>query len=196
MSRIVNPPTVVVQSDAELLAKATAARLVTRLVDAQAMRGTASLVLTGGGIGIAVLEQLALAPARDAIDWSRVDIWWGDERFLPSGDPDRNETQARRALLDHGPVPAERVDPMGASDRVDDSPEAAARRYADELREAAERAHFEERGWVESAWGLSENNRRAKFYDLTAAGRRQLTLKANDFATYAGAVFKILGAGK
>ena len=73
MSRIVNPPTVVVQSDAELLAKATAARLVTRLVDAQAMRGTASLVLTGGGIGIAVLEQLALAPARDAIDWSRVD---------------------------------------------------------------------------------------------------------------------------
>jgi transcriptional regulator len=55
---------------------------------------------------------------------------------------------------------------------------------------------LEERGWVESAWGLSENNRRAKFYDLTAAGRRQLTLKANDFATYAGAVFKILGAGK
>jgi 6-phosphogluconolactonase len=138
VSRIVNPPTVVVQSDAELLAKATAARLVTRLVDAQAMRGTASLVLTGGGIGIAVLEQLALAPARDAIDWSRVDIWWGDERFLPSGDPDRNETQARRALLDHVPVPAERVHPMGASDRVDDSPEAAARRYADELREAAE----------------------------------------------------------
>lgn len=119
--------------------RATAARLVTRLVDAQALRGTASLVLTGGGIGIAVLEQLALAPARDAIDWSRVDIWWGDERFLPSGDPDRNETRARRVLLDHVPIPEEHVHPMGASDGVDgDSPEAAARRYADELREAAE----------------------------------------------------------
>src|SRR4051812_40877508 len=33
---------------------------------------------------------------------------------------------------------------------------------------------LEERGWVESDWGLSENNRRAKFYQLTAAGRRQL----------------------
>lgn len=139
MSRIVNPPTVVVQSDAELLAKATAARLVTRLVDAQALRGSASLVLTGGGIGTAVLEQLALAPARDAIDWSRVDVWWGDERFLPSGDADRNETQARRALLDHVPVPAERVHPMAASDGADgDDPEAGARRYAEELREAAE----------------------------------------------------------
>ena len=95
MSRIVNPPTVVVQSDAELLAKATAARLVTRLVDAQAMRGTASLVLTGGGIGIAVLERLALAPARDAIDWSRVDIWWG--RAVPSS-ATRTATRPRHAV--------------------------------------------------------------------------------------------------
>src|SRR5690606_28174861 len=132
VSRIGNPPTGVVQSDAELLAKATAARLVTRLVDAQALRGSASLVLTGGGIGTAVLEQLALAPARDAIDWARVDVWWGDERFLPSGDADRNETQARRALLDHVPVPAERVHPMAASDGADgDDPEAGARRYAE-----------------------------------------------------------------
>ncbi|UOE22014.1 6-phosphogluconolactonase [Thermobifida halotolerans] len=136
---MVNPPTVVVQPDADLLAKATAARIVTRLVDAQALRGTASVVLTGGGIGIAVLERLAQAPARDAVDWSRVDVWWGDERFLPSGDPERNETQARRALLDHVPVPAERVRPMAASDGVDgDDPEAGARRYADALREAAE----------------------------------------------------------
>ncbi len=139
MSRIVTPPTVVVQPDADLLAKAAAARLVTRLVDAQALRGTASVVLTGGGIGIAVLEQLALSPARDAVDWSRVDVWWGDERFLPSGHADRNETQARRALLDHVPVSAERVHPMAASDGADgDDPEAGARRYADELREAAE----------------------------------------------------------
>ena len=37
---------------------------------------------------------------RDAVDWRRVDVWWGDERFLPAGDPERNETQAREALLD------------------------------------------------------------------------------------------------
>src|SRR5439155_14776570 len=109
-------PQVVVYPNAELLAAATAARLVTRLVDAQAARGSASLVLTGGGTGIAVLEQLRATPARDAIDWSRVDLYWGDERFLPSGHPERNETQARAALLDHVPVAAERVHAMAPSD--------------------------------------------------------------------------------
>jgi len=53
---------------------------------------------------------------------------------------------------------------------------------------------LEERGLVESQWGLSENNRRAKYYELTAAGRRQLRSKAAEFATYAQAVFKILQA--
>ena len=51
---------------------------------------------------------------------------------------------------------------------------------------------LEERGWVESQWGLSENNRKAKYYELTAAGRRQLKAKAGEFTTYAHAVFKIL----
>jgi PadR family transcriptional regulator PadR len=51
---------------------------------------------------------------------------------------------------------------------------------------------LEERGWVASQWGLSENNRRAKYYELTSAGRRQLTQKAADFTAYAKAVFKIL----
>ena len=79
-----------------LLAQAVAARIITVVVDAQAARGEASIVLTGGGIGIATLRELASSPARYAIDWPRLAIWWGDERFLPSGHPDRNETQARR----------------------------------------------------------------------------------------------------
>ena len=51
---------------------------------------------------------------------------------------------------------------------------------------------LEERGWVESQWGQSENNRKARYYELTAAGRRQLATKATEFRTYAHAVFKIL----
>jgi len=93
----VSTPEVLVHHEAGLLAKAVAARLVTRLVDVQAPAGRASLVLTGGGIGTAVLAELAAAPARDAVDWRRLDIWWGDERFLPAGHPERNETGARRA---------------------------------------------------------------------------------------------------
>jgi 6-phosphogluconolactonase len=131
-------PQVVVYPNAELLAAATAARLVTRLVDAQAAAGSASLVLTGGGTGIAVLEQLRATPARDAIDWSRVDLYWGDERFLPSGHPERNETQARAALLDHVPVNPDRVHVMEPSDgKFGNDPEAAADAYAEVLAMAA-----------------------------------------------------------
>jgi 6-phosphogluconolactonase len=97
-----------------------------------------SLVLTGGRTGIAVLEQLRATPARDAVEWTRIDFYWGDERFLPAGHPDRNETQARAALLDHVPVDPARVHPMEPSDgKFGDDPEAAADAYADVLADAA-----------------------------------------------------------
>jgi 6-phosphogluconolactonase len=130
-------PEVLVHHDAALLAKAVAARLVTRLVDAQAAAGGASLVLTGGGIGTSVLRELAAAPARDAVDWQRLDIWWGDERFLPAGDPERNETGAQEALLRQVTADPARVHPMPGPDGPDgDDPEAAAARYASWLRAA------------------------------------------------------------
>lgn len=53
---------------------------------------------------------------------------------------------------------------------------------------------LEERGWVESQWGLSENNRRAKFYSLTKAGRAQLRVEADSWRRYAAAVFSALDA--
>jgi 6-phosphogluconolactonase len=134
----VSAPEVLVHRDAPLLAKAVAARLVIRLVDAAAAHGSASLVLTGGGIGTAVLAELAVAPAADAVDWRHLDVWWGDERFLPSGDPERNETGAREALLDKVDVDPARVHPVpGPDGRDGDAPEAAAARYAAWLRAAA-----------------------------------------------------------
>ncbi|MQA03144.1 MAG: 6-phosphogluconolactonase [Streptosporangiales bacterium] len=127
-------PTVTVHRDADLLAQAVAARLVTRIVDAQSSRGHASVVLTGGGIGTASLAALRTAPARDAIDWRRLSVWWGDERFLPAGHPERNETAAREALLDHVGVDPSQVHPMAPSDgRYGDDPAAAADAYAAEL---------------------------------------------------------------
>ena len=134
-----SPPQVRVHRDAAALAEAVADRLVTQVVAAQAARGSAALVLTGGGVGTAVLAVLATAQARSSIDWRRLDLWWGDERFLPAGHPDRNHTQARAALLDAVPLDAARVHPMPASDGPDGSdPEAAAQRYAAELAAAAE----------------------------------------------------------
>ncbi|MDQ1011490.1 6-phosphogluconolactonase [Streptomyces sp. V4I23] len=131
-------PQLVVHRDKELMAQAAAARLITRIVDAQAARGSASVVLTGGRNGNGLLAALSSSPARDAIDWSRLDLWWGDERFLPDGDPERNVTQAREALLDRVPVDPARVHAMPASDGPYGSDvDAAAAAYAAELASAA-----------------------------------------------------------
>ncbi len=126
--------TVVVHADAHLLAQAVAARLLVRILDAQAERGLAAVVLTGGRVATEVYRALRDSPARDAVDWGHVDFWWGDERFLPAGDAGRNETQAREALLSALPLDADRVHPMPAADGPDGpDPEAGAARYAEAL---------------------------------------------------------------
>ncbi|MEU6713282.1 6-phosphogluconolactonase [Nonomuraea sp. NPDC046802] len=131
-----NVPNVVVHRNADILAKAVAARIITRLVDVQSAKGSASIVLTGGTVGIATLAAIAATPARDAVDWRRLDIWWGDERFLPSGHEERNETGARAALLDHVDVAPERVHVMKGPDSGMTAEESA-EAYAAQLRAAA-----------------------------------------------------------
>jgi transcriptional regulator len=54
---------------------------------------------------------------------------------------------------------------------------------------------MQQRGWVESEWGVSENNRRARYYGLTGAGRKQLRAQTARWARYAAAVWKVLQAG-
>jgi 6-phosphogluconolactonase len=133
-------PDIVIEPDPEHLARATAEALIARLGAAQAVHGTASVVLTGGGIGIAVLERVAALaddPPRHRVDWTAVDFWWGDERFVPAASEERNEKAARRALLDPLRVPEARVHPMPASDGPFAGPEEAAAWYAGQLAAAA-----------------------------------------------------------
>jgi 6-phosphogluconolactonase len=130
----VSTPEVFVYASGDLLASAAAARTVTRLADAVGARGRAHLVLTGGGIGTKVMAAIAASPARDAVDWRLVDFWWGDERFEVTGDPERNETGARSALLDHLGLDPARVHVIPGPDGPDgDDPDAAAARYAADL---------------------------------------------------------------
>ena len=51
---------------------------------------------------------------------------------------------------------------------------------------------MEQRSWLESEWGVSENNRKAKYYQLTTQGRKQLRVQTARWTEYAGAVFKVL----
>jgi 6-phosphogluconolactonase len=124
---------VVVHPTSEVLAQATAARLLTRILDIQSVRSPVHVVATGGTVGIRTLAAVATNPVRDAVDWTQVHVWWGDERYLPRGHADRNETQAREALLDAlDLLPAENVHAMpAAADDLD--PGKAAALYATEL---------------------------------------------------------------
>ncbi|WP_019545626.1 6-phosphogluconolactonase [Streptomyces sulphureus] len=131
-------PEVVVHRDQQEMAEAAAARLVELLIDAQRERGTASVALTGGRNGNAVLAALARTPGHEGVDWESVDIWWSDERFLPEGDPERNATQAHAAFLDVLRINPARVYEMPAEDSTSDRDvDKAAEAYAIELAAAS-----------------------------------------------------------
>lgn len=107
---------VVVASTPAALADHVADRFLTR-VRARTRNGRiAHIALTGGSMGAAVLRAVAVHPRIDRIDWSLVHFWWGDERFVAATDSDRNAVQAREALLDHIPVPADNVHEVAAAD--------------------------------------------------------------------------------
>jgi 6-phosphogluconolactonase len=127
---------VLVHRTADVLAEAVAARLVTRLVDVQSTGRIASLVLTGGTIANKIYAAVAAMPARDAVDWSRVELWWGDERFVEANSDERNEKKAREVLLDHLRLDPALVHPMGAAVPGAD-PDTAAADYAAALAKAA-----------------------------------------------------------
>lgn len=126
-------PLVVVHPDKESVADAAAARLVAVLSDALAARPVAHIALTGGSLGSAVVASLLGVPGRRAVDWSRVHVWWGDERYLPAGDPDRNDTQADDAGLGELGLDPAKVHRVPGPD-TSSSAEESAQAYGEALR--------------------------------------------------------------
>jgi 6-phosphogluconolactonase len=99
--------------DSEALVEAAGRRLIDTIKAVSAARGRVLIVLTGSGNGIELLRYLNTQSPQ--IDWSKVHLFWGDERYVPENDDQRNEKQAREALLDHIDIPASQVHPMAAS---------------------------------------------------------------------------------
>lgn len=106
---------VFVAADPDAVAAQVSARFIAELGPLTAAQETVHVSLTGGRVGSAVLRSVAAAPAAATIAWDRVHVWWSDERFVPAADDERNELQARRALLDHVPIPAANIHAMAAA---------------------------------------------------------------------------------
>ncbi len=124
---------VLVHPDRDALVASVAARFLTKTADVVDGNGGGHVCLTGGSVGIAVLAAAAGSPARNAVDWSKVHFWWGDERWVARDSDERNEKQARASFLDHLAVPEANVHPFASSDdglSLDEAADAYARELA------------------------------------------------------------------
>jgi 6-phosphogluconolactonase len=117
----------------DAVARTVAEQLVARMASLQASGKVPSVVLTGGTIANAIYQAVAALPSSD-VDWTRVDFWWGDERFVPADSTDRNDRAAELDMLDVVGVDPARVHAMPAADEVHTDVDAAAAAYAEEVR--------------------------------------------------------------
>jgi 6-phosphogluconolactonase len=154
-----NQAEVVIVEDQDAVSRAAAKRLTEALTEAIGDRGEAHLALTGGGAAVALYEEI-VRHWRDSVDWSRVHLWWGDERFVPVDHPESNIGMAYNILLNTSarsgesgtgeqtadieagdatglPIQAENVHPFQIDEALSesDAAELVAERYAEEINE-------------------------------------------------------------
>jgi len=108
--------------DADAVAHACASRLEQTIAQLQSTGATVRIALTGGTIANRTYEMLG----DDVAEWSAVDFFWGDERFVDADSDDRNEKQARQAFITRLGIPEDRVHPMPSRDSGLSAEQAAA----------------------------------------------------------------------
>ncbi|HUP83888.1 MAG TPA: 6-phosphogluconolactonase [Candidatus Limnocylindria bacterium] len=132
----------VILEDAAAVAREAARRTIAALATAVNERHVAHIALTGGSTAPPLYRLLAAPENHQALDWSRVHLWWGDERFVPSDHPDSNAGMAYAQLLGGGedeegtlPIDPANVHPVPVEEALsdDDPVTLAAQRYAEEL---------------------------------------------------------------
>jgi 6-phosphogluconolactonase len=122
-------PTVRIFKDLEELSRAAAELFVTLATQATRERGQFLVAFSGGSTPTALYRLLV----REPIDWTRVHIFWGDERLVPPDHPESSYGQAREVLLKHLPIPSENIHRVAS----DLEPAASATDYARVLKEYA-----------------------------------------------------------
>jgi len=99
------------------VAQLASREILETLEQALANKSKINLSLTGGTVGILTLSVLAEQPDLERIDFTRVHIWWGDERFVEANSPDRNAVQARDAFLKKINIPESNIHEFPASNQ-------------------------------------------------------------------------------
>ena len=130
----------VVAADASELTENAARAFAERAARAIGERGMFCVALSGGNTPRPVYERLAASPYRDDVDWSRVQIFFSDERFVPLDSPESNYHMAHGALLSRVPIPERFVHAVAT---VDISPEEAASLYEEGIRRVFEASSTE-----------------------------------------------------
>jgi 6-phosphogluconolactonase len=141
MTRMLRPgtgsPRVLVASGPDALARTAADLFVASVAGAVGERGVAHVALTGGSSASGLYRELRSPARSSALDWSRVHLWFGDDRVVPLDDPESNAGLALRELLTPPDTPVARatIQPMLADidPTAPDAADAAAARYAAEL---------------------------------------------------------------
>ena len=121
---------VIVVPDSDVLARLAAETVTSVIAEARAQGRNAAIALSGGSTPKKMGELLAQPPNVERVHWDSVEIFWGDERWVPLADAESNAGEAMRGFLDHVPIPNERVHPF-ETDLED--PDVAAERYDREI---------------------------------------------------------------
>jgi 6-phosphogluconolactonase len=124
-------PQAVVQPSLEALSREAASRLQRLAAESIAAADRFSVALSGGSTPRTLYHLLGEPPLRETIDWPRVHLFWGDERFVPAGHPDSNYRLAREAFISKVPIPSGNVHPIPTESG---DPETAAAQYEETLR--------------------------------------------------------------
>lgn len=124
---------VTVVTDGSALARAAADRFARAVDTAVSARGTAYIALSGGSTPKQMGSLLCREPYASRIPWEHVQIFWGDERWVPLGSPESNAGEAKRGFLDRVSIPPANVHPW---DTEAETAEEAAAAYEATIREA------------------------------------------------------------
>ncbi|QCR43598.1 6-phosphogluconolactonase [Curtobacterium sp. SGAir0471] len=131
-----NERRVLVHPDKQSLGASVAARFITKIIDVLDEQERADIAISGGSVSTLVLAAIGQSPARESVDWSKVHVWWVDERWVAEGDADRNVTGTQSDFFAHVDIPETNIHPMAPSDAGLTIEEAAAQ-YEREMQDAA-----------------------------------------------------------